>query len=149
MIDFEEILENIMPDGIKFYWGYSDDLPRFLEVYGERHFPFVWSVPKRDDENEWGAFQRDAEINICTRETRELLNPRRLDSDKSYKSILYPIWKDLELQIKKSPNIDIVEGSISREKFPEFSSNDKNDNPEIWDVLNIRFTAIFRENNNC
>lgn len=148
MKDFEEILETLIPDGVKFGWGHQDDLPRFIAVYGEKHFPFIWSIPKEDRQSGHGDFERDVELNICTRETRDLLNPVRLNADKSYKSILYPAWEALANNIDRSHNMTIIKDSISFKKFPEFSDS-KFEAPEIWDVLKVKFKAKFNNDYAC
>lgn len=144
MKDFEDIVSGLMPEGFKFDWGTSEDLPRFIRIHGEKHFPFMWSVPGRDSQDEWGWWTRDAEINICTRETRDLSNKDR----KSFETILYPAWDDLVSNMLGSENIELIDGSVSFQKYPEFSGGG-NEAQEKWDVLKVRFKARFYNDYSC
>lgn len=146
MKDFEEIISGLIPAGFKFEWGTTEALPRFIRIHGGKHFPFIWSVPREDVQDEWGeGWERDAELNICTRETRDLMNGQR----QSFDSILYPAWDSLAERIMGSENMEILDGTIKFQKYPEFSTNGEYEAEEKWDVLKVRFKARFYNDYKC
>jgi len=157
MVLFEELLENevakldaieinsIISRKPKFGWGNSDQLRKVIQVHGEEHYPFIWSVPRQDSATGFdGMYQRTVELNLCTRETREeLLNTERIDPGYSYKNVLLPMWESLLRQFEVSGTITVVDDSIKWELFPDYKLGEETETQEIWDVLKVIFTAQF------
>lgn len=160
MIQFEDIVSgivsNIDPIVInpnttrqpKSYWGTQEDLPRFLKKYKGETTPLSWVISKPDTRILDG-YEREAEIAFCGQQTRELLNTERMEL--SFKQVLIPFWGSFERLANLSPNIVIEKGTEVFEKFPNYSTNGKDEHAaqEIWDVFKVSFTARFYENNNC
>lgn len=130
-----------------FGWGNSQELRKVVEVKGENHYPLVWSVPRQDsDSGISGLFERTAELNLCTLETRkEMLNTQRVDTDHSYQTVLLPLWKAIERQLGLSGTIEVVEDSVLWQMFPNYQVRERYETQEIWDVLKVTFTAQFNE----
>ena len=157
MIDFDEIMEEVVTGmsplvlnpnvtrSPKFYWGRSMDLPAFLKVYGEKHYPLIWSVSKPDSQtDDDGRWTRQAELNLCTVETRkELLNTTRIEDGYSFKKVLFPLWEALEREIALSSSVDIIPGTVSKDKYPNYSVSGEYPQAVVWDVLRLTFTAEF------
>lgn len=131
-----------------FGWGNSDSLRKFIEDKGEEHYPFIWSVPRQDSKSDsLGVFTREVELNICTRETRELANKIRIDTGYSYKEVILPIWEALCRQFSFSP-ICPVEDTLRWDLFPDYKLSDgRSESQEIWDVLKLTFTANYSKEN--
>ncbi len=153
VVDFDDIIRGLV-DSLstitvggadrqpQFYWGQSDDLTEFLQAKREQHFPLVFSTTKEDEETAIeGIFLRqNAELNICTPETRrELLNTER--SNLSYELTLKPLWEALRLAIEKSPYVVIRPGTLGFTKFPNHTVGGEFEGDVIWDVLRVRFDA--------
>ena len=133
---------------VRFYWGTTEDLPDFLKVYKERHFPLVWSV-SRPDFTTLDGYRRNAELCFCTRETRSILNTERME--KAFAKLL-AMWEDFDAKASISGNIVIQKEDISLEKIPRYSVRGlKKESPvmDVWDVLKVSFTANFYEDFNC
>lgn len=161
MIQFEDIMEGLVnsmdaiaikPSLLKkpvFYWGTSADLPQFLKVYKEGSIPLVWSVTKEDSKTVNG-YTREAELLLCTRETRELLNTVRMEN--AFKTVLFPLWDGLFDKMERSHNLNIDDETLKFTKYPNYSVTErKKESPvlDIWDVYRVAATINFYENNNC
>lgn len=163
MTDFDEIMAAIVATlptiainanvtrSPQFYWGRGYDLDTFLQVKGKEHFPLIWSVSKEDAETEdEGLWTRAAELNLCTLETRkDLLNTTRIEEGYSFQKVLYPLWVSLERAIQLSQNLSIKEGTLKKNKYPNYPVNDQYEFPVVWDVLKISFTAEFNSDYEC
>lgn len=160
MKDFDEIMAGVVAGiapvvinpsytaPVRFYWGRNEDVAAFLRVYKDNHFPLIWSVPKADRELDGGVrYQREAELVLCTRETRDLLNTERIAA--SFNTVLYPLWDSLARAIEVSGNVSVAPDTITFLKFPNYTVNNQHPAPEVWDCLRVTFTADFNPDNNC
>lgn len=132
---------------VKFQWGNSGDLEKFLEQTGESGaVPLIWSVPAEDTELPWGEWERTAELNFCAYEDRaDLLNTQRLMQNYSFKQVLIPMWEDFQKKLKTSGNMRFVEGTIKRTLFPNFLVDDSREPATMWDVMKIRVKIQYSE----
>ena len=154
-------LENILEDLVSalsdtsvgkpvFYWGTSEDLPQFLERYGELSVPLVWLVSGYDN-YENNLSYRDAEVVFCARETRvETLNLTRVKENYSYKTVLIPLYEQFMERIAISGNAWINEDDrVQVLKSPNHSVNEANEAQDIWDVLKVKIRIYFNEDYKC
>jgi hypothetical protein len=156
MISLENILEELVNKipitevgKAVFYWGVSEDLSQFIKVYGESSYPLIWLVSDYDKPLKGGAYYRDAEIVICTRETRtELLNTERIKEGYSFNNVLIPLWKALEREISLS-NLSWTNDPAEILKAPNYSVNQKYEVQEIWDAMKIKVRITFTDENKC
>lgn len=132
---------------VKFEWGNSEDLNRFLIEKGEENsVPLIWSVPREDSKLPWGDWERTAELNFCAFEDRtDLLNTQRLKDSYSFKQVLSPMWEDFKKKLRTSGNVRIIEESTKRTLYPNFVINDSRDPMIMWDVMKVKFKTQYSE----
>lgn len=164
MIVFETVLESMveqMPEIAvnttlsrkpQFYWGEQKDLPPFIKVMKEKHYPLIWLVNGKDNYPNGRDFEvnRKSEIVFLTRETRTaFLNTQRLEN--SYKAVLYPMVEDF-LNGLELFNPTSLLGGLEIVKHPNYSENGKSTKKgeyvvtEIWDALKV-YCEIEIDNN--
>lgn len=133
----------------KFEFGPADDLGKFIERYGEDHYPLIWLTPTIVPSGDFEVyFPVEAVVNICTRETRkELLNTER--TDLTYEQVLLPVWESMRKQLRKTRQVAIDGPSISRQFTGDYKEGELQLHGEIWDVLTVTFTGLFYPELTC
>lgn len=156
MIALENILNDIvlaLPETSVgkpvFYWGTSEDLPQFMQRYGDKAIPLIWLVSGYDKYEDDLAY-RDAEIAFCTREDRtDLLNLTRVAENYSYQRVLIPLMESFLKAVDLSEYTWIDGDKKEVLKSPNHSVNGKNEVNNIWDVLKLRTRIYFNESYKC
>ena len=135
-----------------FGWGNSPALRKHLNKYQEAHNPLVWSIPlKTIPSPTTGLTRRPVQLNLCAVEGRvNLLNEDRLQPDKSFKKILFPLWQQIERRFELS-DMTMLEEQASFLLYPDYkivdrvagNAVDKNEAQWIWDVLRVEFNVEY------
>ena len=138
-----------------FGWGNSPALRKYLDHLEEEHNPLVWSIPlKTIPSPNTGMTRRPVRLNLCAVESRtELLNRVRLQPEKSFKKVLFPLWEQIERRFELS-SITMLEERPSFLLAPDYkivdrvagNAVDKNEGQYHWDVLSVEFNVEYSEN---
>lgn len=130
---------------VQFEWGNTPDLNKFILARGENATPLIWSVPRLDEETEWGEWERNAELNFCTVETRtNMINTQR----QSFDLVLLPMWDDFKKKLATSGTMSIQRGSTMIMTYPDYTVNDQRPTNGIWDVMKVRVRIRFNNSIN-
>jgi len=135
-----------------FGWGNSPALRKYLDQLQEKHNPLVWSLPlKTVPAPAEGMLRRPVHLNLCAvEENTELLNGVRLNPDRSFKKVLFPLWEQIRRRFELS-SITMIEEEPAFLLSPDYkivdrvagNAVDKNEAQFFWDVLRVEFTVDY------
>jgi len=126
-----------------FMWGNEKQLMKYLKVKKDKIYPLVWLLPSDENYKAGNLVNRDCEIIIATRETRDdYLNDTRWNT--SFDIVLNPLVDKLVNKIKSHhQTVDVKEFEIL--KAPNYSKNNKNGTIDHWDAIKLSINITFKE----
>ena len=137
-------INDSLTKSVKFDWGETKELHKFVQAKGEESTPLVWSVNRLDSETSFGSWSRNAEFNFCHVETRtDLLNTKRIEEGYSFKKVLSPMWEDFKKKLSTSHTMWIKKGSVTIIKYPDYTVGGKRPQNGVWDIMKVRATIEF------
>lgn len=144
MIVVEEVLTEIfeqLPEiqGFKpvYKWGNEFHLQKQLELYSKANtsiYPLIYQTSNKSVQK---AFEKTCEATLklvlaCQNTEVSLTNEERWAM--SYKNILYPLVKNIEICFEQC-GVIVWDGEYSVQEFPNYGNGKDNFTLDVWDAL--------------